>query len=167
MRVGYVPAATHAALRSRQRAGTPVTPAGAAIRRWTAAPHLVGRSRPENVMLADVRGKNGPVTAVLRAPVDNPGVFDHPLDHVPGMVLTEAARQIAVLATNDRRGSALRTRMHELDGTFARYVELDRPAILSARPSPATGPARTVEVEVAQDGIRAAHLVIGLTVGEG
>lgn len=62
---------------------------------WRPSPAEVSVPSPGDVML--VRNRSG---ALLVAPADlrHPRFFDHPSDHVPGMVLLEAARQAACLA---------------------------------------------------------------------
>ncbi|MFJ5307080.1 ScbA/BarX family gamma-butyrolactone biosynthesis protein [Streptomyces sp. NPDC088350] len=62
---------------------------------WRPSPTEVSVPSPGDVML--VRNPSG---ALLVAPADlrHPRFFDHPSDHVPGMVLLEAARQAACLA---------------------------------------------------------------------
>lgn len=73
-------------------------------------------------------------TDVLLAPADRPGrwrlsvdtahpvFFDHPLDHIPGMLLLEAARQAARAHTGPDGPAP--TSFH---GTFHQFAELDRP----------------------------------------
>ncbi|MEU0082468.1 AfsA-related hotdog domain-containing protein, partial [Micromonospora tulbaghiae] len=54
----------------------------------------------------------------------HPILFDHPLDHVPGMLLLEAARQ-STTATLGHTTLPL-----HIDSTFTRYVELDTPCTI-------------------------------------
>src|SRR5690606_21766651 len=64
-------------------------------------PHLVGRALESEVVLAADETGPGHGREVsgrrLRVPTNNPWLFDHPVDHVPGMLLMEAARQSAHL----------------------------------------------------------------------
>jgi hypothetical protein len=53
-------------------------------------PASVGRHRERDVVLA---ATTDPQTWLLRADPGQPTLFDHPVDHVPGMALVEAARQ--------------------------------------------------------------------------
>jgi hypothetical protein len=86
-------------------------------------------------------------------PVENPSLFDHAQDHVPAMVLTEAARQLAVLATHAWGGAGPeRTSLVALDAAFARYAELDAPLTLSAEPVGAGPAGWTVDVRCRQLG---------------
>lgn len=137
MDVGYVSAAAYPVLRGRGRVGPPpssdaLVPAAGR----PAAPDRVGRLRPTDVVLLDVVSGARACTARLRVPVENPSLFDHAQDHVPAMVLMEAARQLAVLVVGERVGAGPeRTRLAALDATFERYAELDGPVLLTAEPA--------------------------------
>lgn len=77
-----------------------------------------GRRRASDVLLTS------PADGGRRLRVDpsHPIYFDHPVDHVPGMLLLEAAHQAV--------GGAVST----LDCTFHRYVELDAPCTIVTTP---------------------------------
>lgn len=89
-----------------------------------AAPQSVGRTSPVDVVLSPVGEPN---RWLLRADTRHPVLFDHPVDHVPGMVLIEAARQASASALG--RSSLLPLR---LATDFRRYVELGVPCTVSA-----------------------------------
>lgn len=111
-------------------------------------PHDVcGRERPQDVVLAPTDQER---CWELRSDTGHPVLFDHPVDHVPGMVLLEAARQVAH-ACGDGRASGWPSSM---DVRFSRYVEFDSPCRLTAEPapSPQNDMNRTVRVEAVQDG---------------
>ncbi|MCT4352096.1 hypothetical protein M5362_02970 [Streptomyces sp. Je 1-79] len=121
------------------RTGTPVAPA------------LVGRERTENVVLTDVaRHPDGTTAlrAVLDVPVRHAAMYDHPLDHVPAMALMEAARQAAVLASDESEESGDRRYARAFAATFRRFVELDSPVMVSVTPSAG----ERVTVDFLQDG---------------
>lgn len=110
-----------AGLGPERRACMPVVPAPA---------HLVGRRNPDNVVLGAVLlGESGCGRAQLHVDESHPSIFDHPQDHIPGMLMNEAYRQIAVstaeaaLALHPRRA-----RLTRLDSTYTRFGELDLPA---------------------------------------
>ncbi|MFD7710571.1 ScbA/BarX family gamma-butyrolactone biosynthesis protein [Streptomyces sp. NPDC059786] len=104
-----------------------------AMRGTPTPPYLVGRALPENVVLADAVSQDGRAKALLRVPADHPSLFDHPQDHLPGMAITEGARQLALFAAVDLRGmSAAKTLLTELDVTFVRFGELEEETVLSA-----------------------------------
>lgn len=135
MAVGYLSSATYSFIRSKRRGSAPVSSDDVPAGRATVAPHEVGRSAPVNALLVDpVRDGDG-ITAGVRIANDNPSMFDHAQDHVPGMVLTEAARQ-AVLFTGARiLGQPVQdTTLAGFDLSFARFAELDAPVTVSAVP---------------------------------
>jgi 2-oxo-3-(phosphooxy)propyl 3-oxoalkanoate synthase len=106
-------------------ASLPASPQGSAVR-----PILVGRTREENVLLQDATVLGEEVHAHMRIPAGHPSMFDHPLDHIPGQVLVEAARQLAVYTARETRGMGT-TRIDEITAVFTRFGELDRPVRLS------------------------------------
>lgn len=88
-----------------------------------AAPADVGVSSEKDVLLAE--GKRTPGWSILVDPT-HPIYFDHPLDHVPGMLLIDAMRQAA----------RLHLRRPDLDlgafeAHFSRVVELSPPATVT------------------------------------
>ncbi|MDX3379937.1 ScbA/BarX family gamma-butyrolactone biosynthesis protein [Streptomyces niveiscabiei] len=92
-------------------------------------PQVVDRALPADVVLAlpglDPRAPGG--RWQLRVNTAHPVFFDHPLDHVPGMLLLEAARQAARFALPGTYApSAYRA-------VFRRYAELDEPVWIEAR----------------------------------
>ncbi|MFD5326440.1 ScbA/BarX family gamma-butyrolactone biosynthesis protein [Streptomyces sp. NPDC127092] len=96
-------------------------------------PTLVGRCSPENVVLLDAESCDAMATATLHVPGGHPSMFDHPQDHIPGMVLAEAARQLALYTALDMCGiSAARTLLTDLSVTFTKFGELDEKTTMSA-----------------------------------
>ncbi|MEU3898144.1 ScbA/BarX family gamma-butyrolactone biosynthesis protein [Streptomyces sp. NPDC045251] len=92
----------------------------------SAAP--AGRERFADVVLSNTDSAN---RWQLRADTAHPVLFDHPVDHVPGMLLLEAARQSAQAMTHPRQSVVV-----GMDSAFTRYVELDSPCWLLAEPLP-------------------------------
>ncbi|MFH9863781.1 ScbA/BarX family gamma-butyrolactone biosynthesis protein [Streptomyces sp. NPDC017202] len=80
----------------------------------------VRRALPTDVVLAPADAGR-PDRRQLRVNTAHPVFFDHPLDHVPGMLLLEAARQAALLETPGERVPTA------YDAVFHRYAELDEP----------------------------------------
>ena len=78
----------------------------------------VYRALPADVVLAPTRRRD---RWQLRVDTAHPVFFDHPLDHVPGMLFLEAARQAAWART---LGAAQPTSFRTV---FHQYAELDRP----------------------------------------
>ncbi|MGW2013554.1 ScbA/BarX family gamma-butyrolactone biosynthesis protein [Streptomyces sp. NPDC001927] len=128
-----------------QVAGPPVDPA------------TVGRFSPENVVLTEdvdsgpVIGQGGAADGrrswAVRIDSSHPIFFDHPVDHIPGMVLLEAARQAAYAATGcpDKLVTGI-------DSTFTRYAELDAPCRMEAVPGEPFAGVTPVRVSGVQGG---------------
>jgi hypothetical protein len=93
-----------------------------------AAPQSVGRMSPRDVVLSPLGEAD---RWQLRVDTRHPVLFDHPVDHVPGMLLMEAARQATAGLLG--RSSLLPLR---IGVEFKQYVELDRPCTVSARRAP-------------------------------
>ncbi|OIJ88646.1 hypothetical protein BIV25_36380 [Streptomyces sp. MUSC 14] len=97
------------------------------------APHLVGRANPENVVLVDAAVTDNTAQALLRIPARHASLFDHPQDHLPGMVIAEGARQLALLAAFDVEGlSTFKTIVTEMHVRFTRFGELEDDTVLTA-----------------------------------
>ncbi|WP_042432109.1 ScbA/BarX family gamma-butyrolactone biosynthesis protein [Streptacidiphilus anmyonensis] len=153
---------TSGAVHRRMRAGRPRTtgrplpPAG--------DPALVGRAAPHDVLLAarptGTAGTAEPTGTArgrweLRVDTEHPIFFDHPVDHVPGMLLLEAARQAARVVTG-RPGALLPA----AETAFLRYAELDAPCWLEAEAEPGTGRVRVSAVQHGEQVFRA-DLLLG------
>ncbi|MEV0533892.1 ScbA/BarX family gamma-butyrolactone biosynthesis protein [Kitasatospora sp. NPDC050463] len=109
---------------------------------------LVGRLRSTDVALAP---GDRPHRWLLRNDPANHLLFDHPVDHVPGLALLEAAAQAAQALYG--RSPFLPTGVAT---GYRRYVELDRPCWIEAEYVPGGHPAlRTVRVTGTQDGEQA------------
>lgn len=114
-------------------------------------PAVVGRRWEDDVLLCDGPGwRRGSSAASWRVQVnpDHPALFDHPLDHLPGMVQLEAFRQ-AALALTTPAGSANRHRFLGCDVRFLRMVH----AHASVRCWARSLEAHTVHLELADDNL--------------
>ncbi|WP_244976189.1 ScbA/BarX family gamma-butyrolactone biosynthesis protein [Nocardia huaxiensis] len=112
----------------------------------------VGRENWRNVVIGEPRSADGVTRAALVADTSHPILFDHELDHVPGNLLIEAARQTAV--------SMMRPQLPVLSVTsaFGHFVELDAPAECVARiADEGVGPT-VVHCEIHQHGAVAARI---------
>ncbi|MGA5894883.1 ScbA/BarX family gamma-butyrolactone biosynthesis protein [Streptomyces venetus] len=127
-------------LRARQLAA-PVTPLPLPP---GIAPEAAGRARAEDVVLAP---SGRPGVWRLRVDTGHPVLFPRPNDHVPGMVLFEAARQAATAASG--RHPFLPRAM---TATFDRYAELDSPCWIETRVLAEEPGEVTVRVAGRQDG---------------
>lgn len=137
MDIAFISAAAYAIIRSRKHGGPPpssddfIGTEGNPV-----APASAGRTRETDTVLLDVEHTDGRITAGLRVPSDNPSYFDHTQDHVPGMVLVEAARQLAALAVEHTGGAEPdRTQLVGLTAEFGSYAELNEPVELLATPA--------------------------------
>ncbi|WP_280888036.1 ScbA/BarX family gamma-butyrolactone biosynthesis protein [Streptomyces sp. LBL] len=83
----------------------------------------VGRALPADVVLAPAGRPN---LWRLRIDTAHPVFFDHPLDHVPGMLLLEATRQAVQAHTGGTRSPV------SFHIAFHRYAELDELAWIEA-----------------------------------
>ncbi|MEE4544809.1 ScbA/BarX family gamma-butyrolactone biosynthesis protein [Streptomyces sp. V4-01] len=110
-------------------------------------PALLGVARPADVVVARRAG----ALAVEAADPHHPFYFDHASDHVPGMVLLEAARQGAAEASG---GALLRPVSGRL--AAARFTEYDPPARLDA-----IAHHRTCVFRVQQQGAATTYGVLG------
>ncbi|MER6983811.1 ScbA/BarX family gamma-butyrolactone biosynthesis protein [Streptomyces carpinensis] len=110
------------------------------------APQSVGRLSPADVVLSPTGDPN---RWQLRVDTRHPVLFDHQVDHVPGMVLLEAARQAATAVLG---GSSILPLGLECE--FTKYAELDLPCLIDALrlPKAAPGDPETVLVTGHQDG---------------
>jgi hypothetical protein len=126
--VGYIPGVVYETVRSQGRSA-PLTPFGDIP--YSASlldPADVGRREPANVVLRDVRVGPDGAWADIRVPVENRSMFDHAQDHLPGMVLMEAARQLALYTSAELFGTSVpHTTPVAFDFSFTRYAELDAP----------------------------------------
>ncbi|MDJ0382873.1 ScbA/BarX family gamma-butyrolactone biosynthesis protein [Streptomyces sp. G-G2] len=105
------------------------------------SPKLVGHELRENVVLA---ATTSPRRWQLRVDTEHPVLFDHPVDHVPGALMLEAARQAAHVVAGPARAMAA-----AMDTKFTRFAELDAPCWVEAEPEPGTG---RVRVSIHQEG---------------
>ncbi|MCQ0000834.1 ScbA/BarX family gamma-butyrolactone biosynthesis protein [Streptomyces sudanensis] len=111
----------------RLRGGRPFSPVGKLPP--PVSPTLVGRSLARDVVLsaapAGCAGRS-PRRWLLHTDTAHPILFDHPVDHVPGMVLLEAARQAAqAVSAQPILPVAVNTR-------YENYAELDAPCWIEA-----------------------------------
>ncbi|MGP4052836.1 ScbA/BarX family gamma-butyrolactone biosynthesis protein [Streptomyces sp. 2A115] len=108
-------------------------------------PLLVGRADEADVVLAP---SDSPCRWQLRNDITNALLFDHPVDHVPGLVLLEAAYQGAHAALAPASFEPTRVAT-----SFKRYVEFDAPCWIEAEVRPSPGPNLfAVDITGTQDG---------------
>ena len=107
------------------------------------APHETGRDRRKDVVLALSKHRPG---WRLRLDTTHPTLFARPNDHVPGMVLLEAARQAATALTpgHDFHPASMRI-------SFAKYCELSEPCWILARHDRCPDQGAVLRVQGVQD----------------
>lgn len=127
----FMPRRFYEKMRSKQREAqglTPEPPMQCNGRRFPVAPQLLGRANETNVVLSGLNRDRASGRYEAGVVVDDrhPCLFDHRLDHVPGMLLIEAHRQIGVAAAADRLGvSPGRLIITRTATTFTSFAELD------------------------------------------
>lgn len=87
-----------------------------------AAPQSVGRALPSDVVLSPTGRRD---RWNLRVDTHHPVLFDHPVDHIPGMLLMEAARQAAVAALGPRA-----VLPGAISAAYHCFAELDIPVLI-------------------------------------
>jgi len=95
-------------------------------------PAGVDRDDERDVVLGSF-GDEPPGWWSVRVLTDHPVLFDHPLDHIPGMLQLEAFRQAALLAER-RPQDAPPPLLSALRIECLRYADLDRIAVCRAEP---------------------------------
>ncbi|MDN5854454.1 MAG: hypothetical protein L0I24_01770 [Pseudonocardia sp.] len=152
--VGYLSSAAYAGFRSRRRGSRPPLSDEICTVSSTVGPTFVGRSNPANVLLAEIAVDAAELTAVVRPVFENCSMFDHPQDHLPGMVLTEAALQACLIAGRQWYGDGAETHsVVAFDLAFSAFAELDLATTVKVRPLGwPTGGDRRFAVSFHQDG---------------
>lgn len=114
----------------------------------------VGRMDQRNVVLADVTRVPGRVSARVAPRFDNRALFDHSYDHLPAMTLTEAARQLALIAVQDETGIMPDpAQIVTITGVFERFAELDFPLYAEAVTAGRDGGGCQVDVTFRHDAV--------------
>ena len=151
--VAYSRMRTHAAEQHTVEA-----PSGGAVAAVPLRPETVHREHSYDVVLAADGGEGW----LLHLNRSHPVLFDHPVDHVPGMVLIEAMRQAANAQAGPRPSTVIGLRTN-----FENYIEFNAPcrvhAELLAEKLPSgehSTSALTVSVRVEQNGIVAARGIV-------
>jgi hypothetical protein len=88
----------------------------------------VGRADPRNRLLAELVPSDDGYEAALAPDLDHPVFFDHPQDHLPGSLLVEALRQLAVASSSAACcWDPERLLLTRFEISFERFAELDAP----------------------------------------
>ncbi|MDI3422971.1 ScbA/BarX family gamma-butyrolactone biosynthesis protein [Streptomyces luteolus] len=122
------------------------------------APHLVAREQEEDVVLSPTE-QHG--TWLLRNDTSHPVLFDHPLDHSPGMLMLEAARQ----ATH-AHAYAEHAYPVKFESTFLQFAEFDAPCQVTVEELPTRDRTqRRTEILATQNGEMAFSSLVTALVG--
>jgi hypothetical protein len=128
-------------------------------------PSVVGRNRLENTVISSLREcAGGTVEADLIVDTDHPYFFEHPLDHVSGMLLLEGCNQAGTALAGSRRGWAPREIVcRDFEARFHQFAELESPVKLEARlatagRAPGGSNSLALSVEAKQEGCLLAEL---------
>lgn len=151
-------------LRERGRAahGLPRHATGFAPPVRPAAPALVGRESQRNVVIGEL--DEDALTAGVVVDMTHPGLFDHALDHISGMVQIEAARQMAIWAASRALATpAAGLVVDRVSATYSAIGELELPTLATARLAGVDPPSATVDVEVAQGDHSLCSVTVGVT----
>lgn len=103
----------------------------------------VGRRCRRNVVVGDIEEIPGGVRCALIADRAHPSFFDHPLDHVPGMLMLEAARQAALVYTDGLGWAASEAVLEACEAQFSQYAALWPPALCTVVAAWGEGAARS------------------------
>lgn len=103
---------------------------------------MVGSERVGRLTDGDVLISTDPARHAMFCAPDprNHSLFDHPVDHIPGMILFEAARQ----ALRFHIGNPA-TKIASLSAVFPRFTEWETPCEVSTIPLDASGHVHRVQ----------------------
>lgn len=153
----------------RGKSRTDRVPAQSKVPQLLPAPAAaVGRRNQDNVVLTEPSvDENGRAAAQLVVDVNHPHLFDHALDHVPGNLQLEAARQLAVAAVARSLGlPAVSLVVTRVAATFQEFAELDLLTRVTGRVLPFRHDEElqalvvTVEVTLSQNGTAVSQVTV-------
>jgi hypothetical protein len=124
----------------------------------TTDPLAVGRTQSAHVVIGGPvqSHDDGSACAPIVVDTGNPTFFDHPLDHLPGGLILEACRQLAVSVLGPRASTVVGPSRLRCD--FESFAELNPPCVVRLAPA---GAALTFGAQIDQSGHARAR--VGLT----
>jgi len=129
-----------------------------------ADPQIVGRTRPENVVIGEPVPLGGSAaSAPIVVDVSHPTIFDHPLDHLPGGLMIEACRQLSLAVMGSCSATIMGPAWLRCD--FHSFAELDTTNTVTV--APAAEDALSFRGEVTQSGQKRASVELTFTTGDG
>jgi hypothetical protein len=88
---------------------------------------------PLNVVISEIEPGQHDDHATIVVDTSHPTLFDHPLDHLPGMLVIEACKQTAI-ASATRRGFTDRSwHVDAMTARFHEFAEYDQHTVCHAR----------------------------------
>lgn len=160
------PAALFERLRRSSAGRAALTPGLKTLETAARLPHVW----TDNIVISRPRraGMMGEFVSSLIVDATHPYFFDHPCDHVPGMLLLEGCAQLATAACRETCGRNGISDVSAYEMTFGQFVECGLPTTLTAQvaDAAATTSARwpSVEVSISQAGQVCGNAIIGLAV---
>jgi hypothetical protein len=139
--VNFMAPDAYAGFRAKVRSGRDLsTGRGPALP--PADPRVCGKHDPRNAVLSHLGTADGPWETEASVLVDlrHRCLFDHELDHIPGMLLLEAAKQMALATLVERGEAPERLVPIEIHGAFTTFSELELPLRCRARVEPGADP---------------------------
>jgi 2-oxo-3-(phosphooxy)propyl 3-oxoalkanoate synthase len=129
-----------------------------------ADPQIVGRTRPENVVIGEPVPLGGSAaSAPIVVDVSHPTIFDHPLDHLPGGLIIEACRQLSLAVMGSRGATIMGPAWLRCD--FHSFAELDTTNTVTVAPT--AEDALSFRGEVTQSGQTRASVELTFITGDG
>lgn len=149
----FFPLHVYKDLRANRRAASQLSPGGKDVAGERVPRDVVHVESQEEVLITVPQPRGSGFVSALVGAANHP-YFHHNVavpDHVPGVMIFEAATQLALAVARMRLGLGERTppRVPRLSATVSRFIELDLPVELSCEPR-----------AVAADGVLEAHVAV-------
>lgn len=126
--IQWMPTTAWDRLRAKSRAELDVSDSRAYALTDRLAPAAVARRSRDNVLVCGQEVNDDRMTAQILVDQCHPGLFDHPLDHIPAALIFEAIRQTATVAAHELFGlSPRRLTLAACSVNFIRFGELELP----------------------------------------
>lgn len=154
--VNFMAPDAYRGFRAKVRAGRDLTSGVDDTRVVPGDPRACGKHDPRNAVLSKLAPAGGDWEREASVLVDlgHRCLFDHELDHIPGMLLLEAAKQMAVATIAEVTGEPPELLVPvSVDGAFRTFAELELPLGCRARIEPGGDPThdgRQVTIELSQ-----------------
>ncbi|MFD3420924.1 ScbA/BarX family gamma-butyrolactone biosynthesis protein [Streptomyces decoyicus] len=168
--IQWMPGSAWDKLRERGRAQLSLSPGRTLRTPRPADPSVVGRLDPANVVIGTPRADGAGFTGDVVVDQSHAALFDHPLDHIPGVLLLEAFRQMAIASAHDHFGFApQRLAVESCRVEFSRFGEFELPTVCRAEAPvlEAGGDSLRTRLTVSQGGVAISIAEVGLALVRG